>query len=69
MVIPNTDPSAQFTGWGQESVSALLRPLQSGPKVELNVDRRLQLDDLDFSEETIAVIQEREEAMLNANNS
>merc|ERR1712114_144389 len=34
VVIPDDEPEAMYTGWGQESVPALLKPLLSGPKVD-----------------------------------
>ena len=55
VVIPDTEPAAQYIGWGQESVSALLKPFQSGPRVELVVERDLQLDDLNLYDATIAL--------------
>ena len=52
VVVPADEVAAQWTGWGQESVPALLKPLLSGPRVELNMDRaeHLKLDDLDLDD-------------------
>ena len=61
VVVPDNEPEAQYTGWGQESVPALLKPLQSGLKVDLKMwtAEQLKLDDLDLSEEAQAVIRAR----------
>ena len=52
VVIPANEVGAQWTAWGQESVPALLKPLLSGPRVELNMDRaeHLKLNDLDLND-------------------
>ena len=58
MVVPDGEPGAQYTGWGQESVPALLKQLQSGPKVDLKMwtAEQLKLNDLNLDEETQAKI-------------
>ena len=50
VVVPANEVAAQWTGWGQESLPALLKPLLSDPRVELNMDRaeHLKLNDLDL---------------------
>ena len=47
----------------------MLKPLLSGPRVELNMDRaeHLKLDDLDLDDQTIAVIRERADALIETN--
>ena len=69
VVIPDSEPGTQFTCWGQETISALPKPLHSGPRVELKVNRELKLYDLDLDEHTIAVFQERAEALFNQNTA
>ena len=44
MVIPRNQSSAQFMGWGQETVSTVLSPQLSSPEVRLLVDRLKSVD-------------------------
>ena len=69
VVIPDNEPEAQYTGWGQESVPALLKPLLSGPKVDLKMwtAEDLKLDDLDLSDEAKAVIRGRCKEIIDHN--
>ena len=52
VVVPDDKPEALYTGWGQESVPAFLKPLLSSPKVDLSLwtAEDLKLDDLDLSD-------------------
>ena len=69
VVVPDNEPEAQYTGWGQESVPALLKPLQSGLKVDLKMwtAEQLKLDDLDLSDEAQAIIRARCEEIIDRN--
>ena len=69
VVVPADEPAAQWTGWGQESVPALLKPLQSGPRVELKVDgsEELMLDDLGLDDNTCTLLRERVDALIESN--
>ena len=69
VVVPEDEPGACYTGWGQESVPALLRALQSSPKVDLEIQsaERLKLDDLNLDEGTQAKIRERCDELIEYN--
>ena len=49
VVIPDDDPEAGYSGWGEEAVSAVFIPLQSPPQIDIQTEHdELQLDDLDL---------------------
>merc|ERR1712112_535547 len=68
-VIPDDKPEALYTGWGQESVPALLKPLLSGPKVDLSMQtaKDMKLDDLGLTDEAIAIIRGRCKEIIDHN--
>ena len=54
VVIPDDDPEAGYSGWGEEAVSAVFKPLQSPPQIDIQTkDDELQLDDLDLDPNTV----------------
>ena len=60
VVVPQDDPDAGFSGWGGESVSAVYRPLQIPPQIDIESEPgNLVLDDLDLDANTVDTIQER----------
>ena len=59
VVIPRDDPDAGFSGWGGESVSAVYRPLQVPPQIDIeSKPDDIFLDDLDLDANTMVTIQE-----------
>ena len=55
-------------GWGGETVSAVYRPLQIPPQIDIDVELDdLNLDDLDLDAQMVATIQERVKAKLDRN--
>ena len=69
VVVPREHPSAGFTGWGQETVPALFKPLLCSPQINVREESpELFLDDLDHLDQaTKDTIQERCKAKLDAN--
>ena len=62
---------ASFTGWGQVSVPALLKPLLTSPKVDLrawSAENNLKLDDLGLTDEQKATIRERCKEIIDHNS-
>ena len=57
-VVSDDCPEAGYSGWGEEAVPAVFKPLQSPP---------LQLTVLDLDPDTVKIIQERAKAKLDAN--
>ena len=54
VVVPVDDPEAGYSGWGEEAVSAVFKPLQSPPQIDIQTkDDELQLDDLDLDPNTV----------------
>ena len=54
VVILDDDPEAGYSGWGEEAVSAVFKPLQSPPQIDIQTeDDELQLDDLDLDPNTV----------------
>ena len=57
------DPEAGYSGWGEEAVSAVFKPLQSPPQIDIKTeDDELKLDDLYLDPDTLLTIQERAKA-------
>ena len=57
VVIPDDDPEAGYSGWGEEAVSAVFKPLQSPPQIDIQTeDDELQLSDLDLDLNTVLTI-------------
>ena len=49
VVIPDDCPKAGYSGWGEEAVPALFKPLQSLPWIDIQIENNdLELDDLDL---------------------
>ena len=69
VVVPRQHLSEGFTGWGQETVPALFKPLQCSPQINIREENpELFLDDLDHLDQaTKDTIQERCKAKLDAN--
>ena len=68
VVVPDDCPEAGYSGWGEEAVSAVFKPLQSPPQIDNPIeDDELQLDGLDLDPDTVKIIQERAKSKLNAN--
>ena len=68
VVVPDDNPEAGFSGWGEEAVSAVFKPLQSPPQIDIPTeDDELQLDDLELDPDTVLKIQERAKAKLDKN--
>ena len=68
VVAGKDDPVSGFTGWGQETVPALFRPLQSCPQIDIpQEDDKLDLADLDIDPTLKETIQERVKAKLDRN--
>ena len=60
VVILDDDAEAGYSGSGEEAVSAVFKPLQSPPQINIQTeDKELQLDDLDLDPNTVLMIQER----------
>ena len=54
VVIPDDDPEAGYSSWGEEAVSAAFKPLQSLSQIDIHTeDDELQLDDLDLDPNTV----------------
>lgn len=56
VVVPDDDLEASFTGWGQELVPALLKPLLDLRTWSVE---NMKLDDLGMTDEQIAIVRER----------
>ena len=68
VALPDDSPEAGYSSWGQEAVSAVFKPLQSPPQVDIKVDKdELELENLDLDPNTMAVIQERAQKKLDKN--
>ena len=67
-VMTEDNPEAGYSGWGQETVSAVFRPLLSPPQIDLETELdELELDDLGLDPDTVRVIQKRAKAKLDLN--
>ena len=66
VVIPDDNPEAGFTGWGEEDVPAVFKPLVVPPQVTIKTEvDELDLNDLEgLDPEMERVIQERVKAKL-----
>ena len=64
VVIPEGNPEAGFSGWGEENVPAIFRPLLTSPQVPLVQEQdKLDLSDIDGLDPQIAeLIQEKARA-------
>ncbi len=63
VVIPEGNPEAGFSGWGEEDVPAIFRPLLTSPKVPLEQEQdELDLSDIDGLDPQM---KDREKAALN----
>ena len=59
VVVKEDSPEAGFSGWGQEAVSAVFKPLQSPPQVDIQTEPdELELRDLGLDPITVMVILE-----------
>ena len=68
VVILDDDSEAGFSSWGEEAVSAVFKPLQSPPQIDIKTkDNKLQLDDFDLDLNTVLMIQKRAKAKLDKN--
>ena len=62
------NPVAVYSGWGQETVSAVFRPLLSLPQIDIETEPdELELNDLGLYPNMVRVIQERAKAKLDKN--
>ena len=68
-IIGDDHKEACFTGIGQESISALFKPLQSGPSFDIPCSDQLDLSDLELDQGTLDVIQERAKALFVKNKT
>ena len=66
VVIPEGNPEAGFSGWGEEDVLAIFRPLLTSPQVPLVQEQdKLDLSDFDGLDPQIAeLIQEKARAKV-----
>ena len=68
VVILDDNPDAGYSSWRQEAVSAVFKPLQSPPQVNIQAEPdELELDDLDLDPIMVMVIQERAKTKLDKN--
>ena len=68
VVILDDYPEAGYSCWGEEAVSAVFKPLQSPPQIDIQTeDDELQLNDLDLDPDIMKVIQERAKEKLDKN--
>ena len=66
VVVPDDNPEAGFTGWGEEDVPTVFKPLVVPPQVTIKTEvDELDLNDLEgLNPETKRVIQERVKTKL-----
>ena len=68
VVVSDECLEAGYSGWGEEAVSAVFKPLQSPPQIDIPTeDDELQLNDLELDPDTVLKIQERAKAKLDKN--
>ena len=59
VIVLDDNPEAGYSGRGEEAVSAVFKPLQFPPKIDIPIeDDELQLDDLELDPDTVLKIQE-----------
>ena len=56
-VIAGDHPNVVFTELGQEPVSAVFKPLQSGPAVNIQYSDKIELSDMGLPQDTVDTIQ------------
>ena len=62
------DPEAGYSGWGEEAVSAVFKPLQSPTQIDIKTeDDEPQHNDFDLNSDTVLMIKERAKAILDKN--
>ena len=68
VVIRDEHDDACFTGLGQEPVTAVFKPLQSGPSLDVPSLEQIELGDLELNPVTLNTIQTRAKALFYQNN-
>ena len=68
VIAPRDNPDAGHLGWGEETITAVYRPLQLPPQIDIDMKPdEIDLDDLDLDPNTAATIQERVQEKNNRN--